>query len=47
MKKIGILHGKERSFPNAFVERIKNKKTDGIIAEAVSISKVVQGEPSG
>ena len=47
MKKIGILHGKERSFPNAFVERINSKKTDGIIAESVSISKVVQGEPSG
>ncbi len=47
MKKIGILHGKERSFPNAFVERINSKKPDGIIAESVSISKVVQGEPSG
>lgn len=47
MKKIGILHGKERSFPNAFIERINNKKPDGIIAEPVSISKVIQGEPSG
>ena len=47
MKKIGILHGKERSFPNAFVERINSKKPEGIIAESVSISKVVQGEPSG
>ncbi|HRN55096.1 MAG TPA: hypothetical protein PLL71_01520 [Agriterribacter sp.] len=47
MKKIGILHGKERSFPNAFVERVNSKKTDGIIAESVSISKVIQGEPSG
>lgn len=47
MKKIGILHGKERSFPEAFVERINNKKIDGIIAEPVSIDKVVQGEASG
>ncbi len=47
MKKIGILHGKERSFPHAFIERINSKKPDGIIAESVSISKVLQGEPSG
>lgn len=47
MKKIGILHGKERSFPNAFIERINSKNLEGIIAEAVSIDKVVQGEPSG
>lgn len=47
MKKIGILHGKERSFPNAFVERINSKKPDGILAESVSIDKVMQGEPSG
>lgn len=47
MKKIGVLHGKERSFPNAFVERVNNKKPDGIIAEPVSIDKVVQGESSG
>lgn len=47
MKKIGILHGKERSFPNAFVERINQKKPAGIIAEPVSIDKVVQGDSSG
>ncbi|MFT3748030.1 MAG: hypothetical protein QM768_06920 [Agriterribacter sp.] len=47
MKKIGILHGKERSFPKAFVERINSKNPDGIIAEPVSIDKVIQGEPSG
>lgn len=47
MKKIGILHGKERSFPNAFVERINSKKPDGISAEPVSIDKVIQGESSG
>ena len=47
MKKIGILHGKERSFPEAFVERINSKKIDGIIAEPVRIDKVMQGESSG
>ena len=46
-KKIGILHGKERSFPEAFVKRINDKKIDGIIAEPVKIEKVAQGEPSG
>lgn len=46
-KKIGILHGKERSFPEAFVKRINDKKIDGIIAEPVNIDKVAQGEPSG
>lgn len=47
MKKIGILHGKERSFPEAFVERINSKKIEGIVAESVKIDKVIQGEPSG
>lgn len=47
MKKIGILHGKERSFPEAFVARINAKNVDGITAEPVTIHKVVQGENSG
>ncbi len=46
MKKIGILHGKERSFPEAIVERINGKKVKGIMAEPVSINKVIQGEPT-
>jgi len=46
-KKIGILHGKERSFPEAFVKRINEKNEKGITAEAVKIDKVAQGEPSG
>lgn len=44
MKKIGMLHGKERSFPEAFVERVNSKKMPGIIAEPVRIDKVMQGE---
>jgi hypothetical protein len=47
MKKIGVLFGKERSFPMAFVERINSKNMDGIVAEPVRIDKVMQGESSG
>lgn len=47
MKKIGILHGWERSFPTAFVERVNSKNISGIVAESVQISKVEQGAPSG
>jgi hypothetical protein len=47
MKKIGILHGKERSFPEAFVERVNSKKVAGVMAEPVRIDKVMQGEGSG
>lgn len=46
-KKIGILHGMESSFPEAFVERINEKKASGIIAEPVNIDKVIQGEGHG
>jgi len=44
MKKIGILFGQERSFPEAFVEKINSLQVDGITAEPVNISKVMQGE---
>lgn len=47
MKKIGILFGKERSFPTALVDRINSKNINGILAEPVKIDKVMQGEPSG
>jgi hypothetical protein len=47
MKKIGILHGKERSFPEAFVDRINAKNIPGMVAEEVKIDKALQGEPSG
>jgi glutathione synthase/RimK-type ligase-like ATP-grasp enzyme len=46
MKKIGILHGMESSFPEAFVERINQIAPSGIMAESVSISKVIQAETS-
>jgi glutathione synthase/RimK-type ligase-like ATP-grasp enzyme len=47
MKKIGILFGKERSFPDAFVDRINSKGIPGIVAEPVRIEKALQGESSG
>jgi glutathione synthase/RimK-type ligase-like ATP-grasp enzyme len=47
MKKIGVLFGQERSFPTAFVERINSKGINGIVAEPVTIDKVVQGDSSG
>jgi len=45
MKKIGILFGKERSFPEAFIERVNSKNIKDIKAEFVRIDKVMQGEP--
>jgi len=47
MKKIGILFGQENTFPQAFVDRINNKKEKDIAAEFVKIDKVIQGEPCG
>jgi glutathione synthase/RimK-type ligase-like ATP-grasp enzyme len=44
MKKIGILFGQERSFPEAFVERVNSKNIQNITAEPVNINKVMQGE---
>ena len=44
MKKIGVLHGKERSFPEAFVARVNSKNVPGIMAEPVRIDKAMQGE---
>ncbi len=44
MKKIGILFGQERTFPQAFVENINQRSLDGIIAEPVHIDKVIQGQ---
>jgi len=46
MKKIGILFGQERTFPQAFIDRVNSKNIDGIEAEPVHIDKVMQGEPT-
>lgn len=47
MKKIGVLYGKERSFPMAFIEAVNGKNVRGVRAESVLIDKVMQGYPSG
>jgi hypothetical protein len=47
MKKIGVLYGKERSFPMAFIEAVNGKNVRGVQAESVLIDKVIQGHPSG
>ena len=47
MKKIGILFGQERSFPQAFVKRVNELEGTEIVAEFVNINKVFQGEPLG
>ncbi len=47
MKKIGILHGMERSFPQAFVERINKMGVKDITAELVMVDMVQQGVGDG
>ena len=44
MKTIGILFGRERSFPHALIERINSLGDPDITAEPVNINKVAQGE---
>lgn len=44
MKKIGILFGMEDTFPQAFIDRVNSKNEKDIIAEAVSIDKVIQNK---
>lgn len=46
MKKIGILFGRENTFPWAFIERVNEKEGKDIIAEPVSIDRVMQGRPT-
>ncbi len=47
MKKIGILFGKENTFPPALVERINSMKVDGVMAEFVKLGGVKMAEPCG
>ncbi len=46
MKKIGILHGKESSFPEALVERVNSKNVKGIHAEQALVDELIQGDPT-
>src|SRR5829696_6850276 len=47
MKKVGILYGRERSFPMAIIERINSKGIAEITAEPVRNEKAMQGENTG
>ncbi len=47
MKKIGILFGQERSFPQAFVDRVNSKNPRGITAELAHVDEVMQNRTSG
>jgi hypothetical protein len=44
MKKIGILFGQERSFPEAFVKKVNELAPKGITGEFVNIDKIFQAE---
>ena len=43
-EKIGILHGMERSFPEAFVEQVNKMNIKGITAEPVTVDIVQQAK---
>lgn len=45
-RKIGILFGKENTFPQAFVEKTNELAKGNFLAEFVTIDKVVQGAPT-
>jgi glutathione synthase/RimK-type ligase-like ATP-grasp enzyme len=47
MKKIGIIHGMERSFPQAFVERVNKMGLKNVVAEPVMIDQVQQAADTG
>ena len=47
MKKAGILHGQENTFPPAVIDRINKLGQGEVQAEPVRIDKVLQGEPCG
>jgi glutathione synthase/RimK-type ligase-like ATP-grasp enzyme len=47
MKTIGILFGKENTFPPAVVERINSMKVPGVTAEFVKIGGIQMAAPSG
>jgi predicted flap endonuclease-1-like 5' DNA nuclease/glutathione synthase/RimK-type ligase-like ATP-grasp enzyme len=47
MKKIGVLFGMEDSFPWALIDRINMMNVEGVMAEAVMVDQVIQGEPTG
>ncbi len=47
MKKIGVLHGVENTFPGALVDRINAMEVKGITAEIAKVGPVPMAQPSG
>lgn len=47
MKKIGILFGQERTFPQSFVDRINSKKVRGVHAELLHAEELMQNKGTG
>jgi glutathione synthase/RimK-type ligase-like ATP-grasp enzyme len=47
MHKIGIIFGKENTFPGALVARINELKVDGVTAEFLKVGGVRMSEPTG
>ncbi|HPN71832.1 MAG TPA: hypothetical protein PLZ32_20045 [Saprospiraceae bacterium] len=46
MKKIAILHGREETFPSAFINEINRIAPSGIVAEPVKIDMLAQAAPT-
>jgi hypothetical protein len=47
LKKIGILYGREDTFPHALVQKINARGAKDIMAESVEVGGVFMAEPSG
>ncbi len=47
MPKIGVIYGKENTFPSALVERIHSMRVAGVSAEHIKIGGIKMAEPSG
>ena len=47
MKKVGILFGMEDTFPWAFIDRVNQLGNGEVVAEAVQINELNQGEDYG
>lgn len=47
MKRIGIVHGMERSFPEALLKEIQGRMLPGITAEPLRIGSIAMGQPVG
>ena len=46
-RKIGIIFGRENTFPAAVIERINGMRVHGVTAEAIKLGAVKMAEPSG